>query len=89
MEALLKNAQGSVEASLIHVWEHDNLPDKTSCAESFRNMALSLFDTIPQATRVALLWTGQNLLFLVKVQDGRYFDASAEEVMVEWRGKDA
>lgn len=84
MNAVLSNARGSAEASLVHVWDRTDLPDKTSCAESFRNMALSLFDEIPPATRVALFWTRQHLLFLVRVCDGRYFDASSEEVRVEW-----
>jgi len=68
-----------VDTELIYTWDRGNLQRETS-APTFRNMALSLFHSSPEITRVVLVRANGLLLFLLRGPENCWFDVEGKQV---------
>lgn len=69
-----------IRVTLIHLWDRDALKHETA-APTFHNAALTIFNTIPQCSRVAMFFGTRRMLMLAHVAH-RWFDVSAQPVKV-------
>jgi len=73
-----------IEASVVYLYDRDDIAPTE--APTFRNMAVSVFNQVPQAGRVAVLsLAGPTVLFLFEAAH-RWFDLRGEPVSVK-RGR--
>jgi hypothetical protein len=73
------NPSQSVDCELLYSWDRGNLQHETS-APTFRNMALSLFRSSPEITRVVLVRANGLLLFLLRGPQNCWFDVEGKQV---------